>query len=224
MFYKSRIIFFVPLLFSITLAQSGLAIKADNAQVQEDESVKINVLRNDNIVDKTNLSIEIKTEPTMGTVAIKDNKIIYTPNANINGVDKFEYKVDIGTATGSGQVRVNINPVNDAPTGVSLSKNKVKESSPAGTVVGSLNVEDPDVGDKYKFGIARDSREDFSVQGLNLVMKRTFDFETEQNFSVSVQVTDLGSESFVGQVYIEVENRNEKPILKGEKKLSFSHA
>ena len=81
MFYKTRIIFFVPLLFSITLAQSGLAIKADNAQVQEDESVKINVLRNDNIVDKTNLSIEIKTEPTMGTVAIKDNKIIYTPNA-----------------------------------------------------------------------------------------------------------------------------------------------
>ena len=76
MFYKTRIIFFVPLLFSIILAQSGLAIKADNAQVQEDESVKINVLRNDNIVDKTNLSIEIKTEPTMGTVAIKDNKIM----------------------------------------------------------------------------------------------------------------------------------------------------
>ena len=224
MFYKTRIIFFVPLLFSITLAQSGLAIKADNAQVQEDESVKINVLRNDNIVDKTNLSIEIKTEPTMGTVAIKDNKIIYTPNANVNGVDKFEYKVDIGTATGSGQVRVNINPVNDAPTGVSLSKNTVKESSPAGTVVGTLNVEDPDAGDKFKFGIARDSREDFSVQGLNLVTKRTFDFETEQNFSVSVQVTDSGSESFVGQVFVEVENRNEKPILKGEKKLSFSHA
>ena len=224
MFYKTRIICFVPFLFSAILAQSGLAIKADNAQVQEDESVKINVLRNDNIVDKTNLSIEIKTEPTLGTVAIKDNKIIYTPNANVNGVDKFEYKVDIGTATGSGQVRVNINPVNDAPTGVSLSKNIVKESSPAGTVVGTLNVEDPDDGDKYKFGIARDSREDFSVQGLNLVTKRTFDFETEQNFSVSVQVTDSGSESFVGQVFVEVENRNEKPILKGEKKLSFSHA
>ena len=224
MFYKTRIIFFVPLTFSITLAQGGLAIKTDNAQVQEDESVKINVLRNDNIVDKTNLSIEIKTEPTMGTVAIKDNKIIYTPNANVNGVDKFEYKVDIGTATGSGQVRVNINPVNDAPTDVSLSKNIVKESSPAGTVVGTLNVEDPDAGDKFKFGIARDNREDFSVQGLNLVTKRTFDFETEQNFSVSVQVTDSGNESFVGQVFVEVENRNEKPILKGEKKLSFSHA
>ena len=224
MFYKTRIIFFAPLLFSGILAQGGLAIKADNAQVQEDESVKINVLRNDNIVDKTNLSIEIKTEPSMGTVAIKDNKIIYTPNSNVNGVDKFEYKVDIGTATGSGQVRVNINPVNDVPTGISLSKNIVKENSPAGTIIGSLNVEDPDSDDKYKFGIARDNRDDFAVQGLNLVSKRSFDFEAEQNFSVSVQVTDSGNESFVGQVFVEVENRNEKPILKGEKKVSFSHA
>ena len=224
MFYKARIIFFVPLIFSAILAQGGLAIKADNAQVQEDESVKINVLRNDNIVDKTNLSIEIKTEPTMGTVSIKDNKVIYTPKANVNGVDKFEYKVDIGTATGSGQVRVNINPVNDAPTGISLSKSVVKENSPAGTVIGSIVVEDPDSNDKYKFGIAKDSREDFAVQGLNLVTKRSFDFEVEQNFSVSVQVTDSGDDKFVGQVSIEVENRNEKPIIKGEKKSSFSHA
>ena len=224
MFYKTRIIFFVPLMFSALLAQGGLAIKADNAQVQEDESVKINVLRNDNIVDKTNLSIEIKTEPTKGTVSIQDNKIIYTPKANVNGVDKFEYKVDIGTATGSGQVRVNISPVNDAPTGLSLSKNVVKENSPAGTVIGSVVVEDPDTDDKYKFGIARANREDFAVQGLNLVTKRPFNFEAEQNFSVSVQVTDSGNENFVGQVFVEVENRNEKPILKGEKKSSFSHA
>ena len=224
MFNKTRVIFFVPLLFSSILAQGGLAIKADNAQVQEDESVKINVLRNDNIIDKTNLSIEIKTEPAMGTVSIKDNKIIYTPNANVNGVDKFEYKVDIGTATGTGQVRVNINPVNDAPTGVSLSKRVIKENSPAGTVIGSLIVEDPDSGDKYKFGIARDSRDDFAVQGLNLVSKRSFDYEEEQNFSVSIQVTDSGSESLVGQVFVEVENRNEKPRLMGEKKTSFSHA
>ena len=77
----------------------------------------------------------------MGTVAIKDNKIIYTPNSNVNGVDKFEYKVDIGTATGSGQVRVNINPVNDAPTGISLSENIVKENSPAGTIIDSTRTQ-----------------------------------------------------------------------------------
>ena len=224
MFYKIKFIFSSFLVFGIMKAQSGLAIKADNAQVQEDESVKINVLRNDNIIDKTNLSVEIKSEPQMGTVTVKDNKIIYTPNLNVNGVDKFEYKVDIGTATGSGQVRVNISPVNDAPSGISLSENKVKENLPAGTIIGSLVVEDPDANDKYKFGIARDSRDDFSVEGSNLVSKRSFDFESEQNFSVSIQVTDSGNETFVGTVNVFVENRNESPILNGEKVVTFSHA
>ena len=224
MFYKIKFIFSGFLILGIMKAQSGLAIKADNAQVQEDESVKINVLRNDNIIDKTNLSVEIKSEPQMGTVTVKDNKIIYTPNLNVNGVDKFEYKVDIGTATGSGQVRVNISPVNDAPSGIALSENKVKENLPAGTIIGSLVVEDPDANDKYKFGIARDSRDDFSVEGSNLVSKRSFDFESEQNFSVSIQVTDSGNETFVGTVNVFVENRNESPILNGEKAVSFSHA
>ena len=224
MLYNKRIIFFIPIIFSIALAQSTLAIKADNAEVQEDGSVKINVLQNDNIIDKTNLSIEIKTEPTMGTVSIKDNKIIYKPKANVSGVDKFEYKVDIGTAAGSGQVRVNINPLNDAPTGISLSKNLIKENSPAGTVIGSIIVEDPDSDDKYKFGIARDNRDDFEVKGLNLVSKRLFDYESQQNYSISIQVTDSGNENFVGQVNVEVENQNEKPFLKGDKKSSFSHS
>jgi len=224
MLSKIRIVFSIFFMISVVHSQDGLAIKADNAQVQEDESVKINVLRNDNIIDKTNLSIEIKAEPQMGTVVVKGDKILYTPNPDVNGVDKFEYKVDIGTATGSGQVRVNISPVNDAPTGISLSEKKVKENTPSGTIVGMLNVKDPDVNDKYKFGLARDSRDDFSVEGLNLVTKRSFNYEEEQEFSVSIQVTDSGNETFVGTVNVVIENRNESPILNGEKVVTFSHA
>ena len=162
------------------------------------------------IISLTKLIYPLKLKLNqLGTVSIKDNKIIYKPKANVSGVDKFEYKVDIGTAAGSGQVRVNISPVNDAPTGISLSKNLIKENSPAGTVIGSITVEDPDSNDKYKFGIARDSREDFEVQGTNLVSKKSFDYESKQSYSISIQVTDSGNENFVGQVRVEVENRNE---------------
>ena len=99
MLFIIKIIFPILFVFSLVQAQGGLAVKADNAEVKEDESVKINVLKNDNIIDKTNLSIEIKTEPQKGVVVVKKDRIIYTPNPNVNGVDKFEYKVDIGTAT-----------------------------------------------------------------------------------------------------------------------------
>ena len=58
MLFIFKIIFSLFNLFFLLQAQGGLAVKADNAEVKEDESVKINVLRNDNIIDKTNLSIE----------------------------------------------------------------------------------------------------------------------------------------------------------------------
>ena len=45
--------FKLPFIFIISLSavfsQAGLKLKADNKQVQEDESVKIDVLKNDNI-------------------------------------------------------------------------------------------------------------------------------------------------------------------------------
>ncbi len=204
--------------------QAGLKIKADNVQVQEDESVKINVLKNDNIEDKSNVAIEVISEPQKGSVQIEGDKILYTPNADVNGVDKFDYKVDNGLETGTAQVRVNINPVNDPPTGLSLSESSIKENAAAGTLIGKLKVEDVDPDDKFKFGIAKDNRADFSLDGSNLLTKRPFDYEEEKSFTVAVQVTDSGGEKIVDNVTVTVKNENEKPVLVSAKEATFNHA
>ena len=107
---KFKLPFLLIISLSAVYPQAGLKIKADNVQVQEDESVKINVLKNDSIEDKSNVAIEVISEPQKGSVQIEDNKILYTPNADVSGVDKFDYKVDNGLETGTAQVRVNINP------------------------------------------------------------------------------------------------------------------
>ena len=50
----------VLFLSSLIFAQdTGLELKNDNAQVDEDGSVTINVLKNDGIKDKSNLILEI---------------------------------------------------------------------------------------------------------------------------------------------------------------------
>ena len=220
--------FKLPFLSIVTLSalfpQAGLKIKADNVQVQEDESVKINVLKNDNIEDKSNVAIEVISEPQKGSVQIEGDKILYTPNADVSGVDKFDYKVDNGLETGTAQVRVNINPVNDPPTGLSLSESSIKENVAAGTLIGKLKVEDVDPDDKFKFGIAKDNREDFSLDGSNLLTKRPFDFEEEKSFTIAVQVTDSGGEKIVDNVTVTVENENEKPVLVSPKEATFNHA
>ena len=63
----------IPILFlgSFIYAQDGgLELKNDNAQVDEDGSVTINVLKNDGIKDKSNLILEIIEDPQFGTVKI----------------------------------------------------------------------------------------------------------------------------------------------------------
>ena len=220
---KFKLPFLLIISLSAVYPQAGLKIKADNVQVQEDESVKINVLKNDSIEDKSNVAIEVISEPQKGSVQIENNKILYTPNADVSGVDKFDYKVDNGLETGTAQVRVNINPVNDPPTGLSLSESSIKENAAAGTLIGKLKVEDADPDDKFKFGIAKDNRADFSLDGSNLLTKRPFDYEDEKSFTVAVQVTDSGGEKIVDNVTVTVENENEKPVLVSPKEATFNH-
>ena len=223
------LIFFKSIIFLFTFvgyanSQGGFKVNADNIQVQEDGEVSVDVLKNDKIVNKDNLLLEITVKPEKGMAVVQGDKILYTPNADVNGIDQFEYKVDIGTGTGTALVRVNINPVNDAPVGISLSETKIKENTPAGTAVGRINVDDPDQDDVFKFGLAKENRGDFSLDGSNLLTKKPFNYEQNKSFSIALQVTDSGGEKYVGNLDVDVENENEAPLLIGKKKLSFSHS
>ena len=208
---------------SLAISQSQLSLKNDNIQIKEDESVEINILKNDNIQDKSNLIIEIISKPEKGNVKIQGNSLIYTPNPDENGVDKLKYKVDTGLGTGSAQVKININPVNDLPTGLSLTKNKITENAKVGQVIGKLEVSDPDSDDKYKFGLAKDNRADFKIEGSKLIASRTFNYEQEKSISVSIQVTDSGGEKIISSVDVFIVNQNEPPFLENKAKMKYAH-
>ena len=225
MIHNSRNLLWMLSLNIALNAQDSIALKNDNAQVTEDGSISISVLKNDDIKDKSNLILEIVEAPKFGTAEINGRSIVYTPNPNANGIDVFIYKADIGTASGTAQVRVNVNAVNDAPEAIVLEKNTILENIPAGTVVGALTTTDPDEGDRFSYELARDgSRDNFKINGSNLVTKQSFDFEETATYTVTIQATDSGNESFVGTIAVKVENENEPPILKGNKNLKLFHA
>ena len=225
MIHNSRNLLWMLSLNVALNAQDSIALKNDNAQVTEDGSISISVLKNDDIKDKSNLILEIVEAPKFGTAEINGRSIVYTPNPNANGIEVFRYKADTGTASGTAQVRINVNAVNDAPEAIMLEKNTILENKPEGTVVGTLATTDPDEGDTFSYELARDgSRDNFKINGSNLVTKQSFDFETTSTYTVTIQSTDSGKESFVGTVSVKVENENEPPILKGNKNLKLFHA
>ncbi len=126
------------------------AANDDSAATNEDTSVLIDVLANDNDVEDGKPAIDAVTaQPAKGTAAIENGKIRYSPNANANGADAFTYRVrDKEDATDTANVRITINPVSDAPVAQDVDV-ETNEDTPKPI---SLKATDAD-GDKLTFKI-----------------------------------------------------------------------
>ncbi|APP04466.1 tandem-95 repeat protein [Vibrio harveyi] len=91
----------------------------DSVLTDEDASVSIDVLANDQDADSDSLSIESATVPAeQGAVEIIDGKLIFTPAEDFNGEATVTYVVTDGALTDEATVTVTVNPINDAPVAV----------------------------------------------------------------------------------------------------------
>lgn len=90
---------------------------ADTAVVDEDDSVTIDVLANDDPVDGGDSLTIVSAVATQGNAAVVNSEeISYSPAADFNGLDVIEYVIDDGTGmTATAAVSVTVTPVNDAP-------------------------------------------------------------------------------------------------------------
>lgn len=95
---------------------------------------------------------------------------------------------------------------NLAPTDIDLSNTAVAENSASGTVVGALTASDPDVGDILTFALLDDAGGRFAIDGNNLVVAGSLDFETATSHQVTVRVTDAGGASYDEVFTITVDN------------------
>ncbi len=88
----------------------------DFAPTNEDTEALINVVGNDVDPDDDPLTVTGVSDAAHGSVAINDNLVSYTPDANFFGNDSFSYTVSDGNGgTALGLVNVTVAPVNDPP-------------------------------------------------------------------------------------------------------------
>ncbi|SFZ78645.1 retention module-containing protein, partial [Chitinimonas taiwanensis] len=118
---------------------NGPQANNDQATVDEDGTVSINVLGNDN-----GDGLRVQGQPTAGngTVSVNaDGTLSYVPNSNFNGSDTISYTVvDANGNTSTATVSVTVNPVNDAPTingGNSQNVSTLEDTPLSGSVAGS---------------------------------------------------------------------------------------
>ncbi|WP_207541108.1 Ig-like domain-containing protein [Sabulicella rubraurantiaca] len=192
-------------------------------------------------------AVKITTLPTAGTlkldnVAVTEGQLItaanlgkltFVPMANANGpaYASFTFQVqDNGGIANSGvdldptpnQITLNVTGINDAPTAVLLTNNKVDENSVAGTVVGTLSATDADVGDTHTFALVAGAGDTdngkFTIDAVTKSLKLNFvpDFETKSNYSIRVKATDSAGAATEQVLTVNisdlVENRAPAPV------------
>ena len=89
----------------------------DTATTNEDTSVTIDVLQNDNDPDGDELVVDLRTLPIHGQATVNpDNTITYLPQADFNGNDSFTYAASDGRGAALvANVSVTVRAVNDPP-------------------------------------------------------------------------------------------------------------
>ena len=120
---------------------------------------------------------------------------------------------DSGILSFDKTLTIQVSNVNEAPTGLVISTNVIAEELPVGSPVGILSAIDPDFGDTASFTIVpvpgnTDSAA-FTIQGNELRTAVVLDYEVKNSYSLKIQATDGGGNTFQGTLNIQVSNATE---------------
>jgi predicted Zn-dependent protease len=99
----------------VTAVNDAPVANNDSISVEQNSvSVAIDVLVNDNDVDRDVLSIDSFSYSGQGQVTISNQQLRYTPAANFSGMESIFYVVSDGTLTDDGTLSVQVNSVTAA--------------------------------------------------------------------------------------------------------------
>ena len=103
--------------------------------------------------------------------------------------------------------------VNEAPTGLSLSNDRVNENVPDNTVVGSLITTDPDTEDSFTYGLVTgegdDDNSSFTIDGDQLRINSSPDFETKSNYKIRVKTQDASGLTYEKALTVNINDIND---------------
>ncbi|MFM8572374.1 MAG: cadherin repeat domain-containing protein, partial [Pirellula sp.] len=102
------------------------------------------------------------------------------------------------------------------PTDIDLDRTAIPENSPVGTLVGTLSSIDPNRFDTFTYSLVSGAGDTdnarFEIVGDQVFALETFDYETNQSFSIRVRSTDSTNLTYEESLIISVVNVNEDPL------------
>ena len=160
------------------------------------------------------------TDSASGKARISNNNLtVGGAGVDYEEASSFSVKIlcrDTGGLTVEQTFVVLVQDLNEKPTSIVLSNNKIQENQQSGTLVALLNVTDPDNVNTqvqtFSFSVLSSSQP-FVMQNNALVTTRVLDFENSAQWTVSITTTDSGKPALsLTQVFtIQVIDVNDAP-------------
>ncbi len=146
-----------------------------------------------------------------------EGNILYTAdNLDYEKQSSYEIRVESEDAKGlkiQKKCIVKLEDINENPTDIILSVNRIDENKPRRTKIGSLTAKDPDTEDRHTYSLpfGKQDNSDFTIEGNELLSNHIFDYESVPEYKVTIKVEDQNGGEFFKDFTVEINDKNDPP-------------
>ena len=180
--------------------------------------VQIDSLITDDEDEGQNFTYALISDPG-GNFEIRGDKLFASESANLDFEFSSRYEISVSsTDNGSPPMRaivslyIDLQDVNEKPTNITLSNQSVQENKPTGTVIGQLDVTDPDRNQSHVCILTDSANGKVALSNNELIVgSAELNYEVASSFSVRVLCRDPAGLSVENTFVILVVDVNEAP-------------
>ncbi|MCL5768198.1 Ig-like domain-containing protein [Acinetobacter sp. ANC5681] len=192
---------------------------ANNQEIEVRKNKTGSIVLTATDVDSANLTYQLSSAPSHGTITGTAPNFVYTPATGYVGADEFQFTVSDGTSVGTGRVQIQ---VVDTPNRLPEWQSVPPTQAEVGTLYQySLQATDPDQ-DPIAYHLAANAPQGMSLNGN--VVSWTPQEGQEGNVEFQVVATDTENGSTVQTVKLTVQARNVAPVIHSKPSYSTTAA
>ncbi|MDQ6434370.1 cadherin domain-containing protein [Mesorhizobium sp. LHD-90] len=204
------------LVITVTNSASGLTL--DNSSIDENAtgSTLVGLLTPTDPADAETITL---VDDGGGFFAlVNGNELVVAEGALLDAETQASHQITVRVTDAGGASRdktfiITVNDVNEEPTSLTVTGDTIAEDATEGLLVGTLSSTDPDSGDTLTYSLTDDGGGLFTLvdNKIQVAAGASFDFETDETHTISVDVTDSGGLTRSATITINVTNVNEQP-------------
>ncbi len=198
--------------FTININKVDVTIELSNTEVNENEKIGYVIgYLNTNSSYSNNFTYVLQDYNDKFTIL--NNELLTNIEFNYEIQNKYNIKIssiDDNNSVYEQNFTINILNINETPTFITLSNNKIEENSTIGSVIGTLTARDYDKNSTFTYTL-NNNNDIFDISSNQLITKKSLDYEVQNEYTLNITVTDQGGLAYSRDFIIEILNVNERP-------------